>query len=394
MSWNQSLAQQNRRRREAYASDQRITAPYKAGQNWPPPLVQNEQEKPMENPITAITTLNPQHALGEVKSLYQIVSDLYKNMLKPDLDYGVIPGTGNKPTLLLPGMEKLMRALNAVPRYIEKRVITDYDVDKPLFHYEYECQLIDADTGQFIPGGIGIGLCTSMESAFRWRKAERVCPTCGQPLRKSKGKEEYYCWTKTGGCGATFATNDPQVAGQEVGRIPNPDIFDQVNAICKRAQKRALASAVKGAAAVSEFFTVDVEDFIDAEFTPSEPGYDPTNDKPATPKKQTTPKADENKPVDGNKRGQLHGKVAKIYDNEQHRIASINKMFTDGILADEMPLEAMTAVVVHHRAKVDLNLSDEEILRRLSNQPVMEYLKNNTIESAWALFNELDDVAF
>ncbi len=42
--------------------------------------------------------------------------------------------------------------------------------------------------------------------------------------------------------------------------IENPVIFDQVNAIMKRAKKRALGDAIKGAAAVSEYFTVDLED--------------------------------------------------------------------------------------------------------------------------------------
>src|SRR5690348_2519013 len=113
-------------------------------------------------------------ALDAVKLMSNIVLALRRDVLQKDVDYGVIPGTGDKPTLLLPGMEKLMRALNAVPEYIEKCVIRDYD--RPLFHYEYECRLIEADTGLAIPGGRGIGLCTSFESAFRWRKAERVCP--------------------------------------------------------------------------------------------------------------------------------------------------------------------------------------------------------------------------
>lgn len=45
-----------------------------------------------------------------------------------------------------------------------------------------------------------------------------------------------------------------------MGKVENPDIFDQMNTIDKVAQKRALGSAIKGAANVSEFFTVDLED--------------------------------------------------------------------------------------------------------------------------------------
>lgn len=208
----------------------------------------------------AIALRTEAQAIDAVKTMANIVLALRRDVLQKDVDYGVIPGTGDKPTLLLPGMEKLMRALNAIPEYIEKCVIRDYD--RPLFHYEYECRLIDVDTGMAIPGGRGIGLCTSYESAFRYRKSERVCPKCGKPtVFKSKDKPEWYCWRKKDGCGATFPENDIQITSQQVGRIENPDIFDQVNAIMKRAKKRSLGDAVKGAASVSEFFTVDLEEF-------------------------------------------------------------------------------------------------------------------------------------
>lgn len=215
-----------------------------------------------QSSLAIIPHRTEQQAIEAVKTMANIVFALRNDVLKKDMDYGVIPGTGDKPTLLLPGMEKLMRALNAVPDYIERSVIRDYD--RPLFHYEYECRLIDADTGIAIPGGRGIGLCTSMESAFRWRQSERVCPTCGKATI-IKGKAEYgggwICFAKKGGCGAKFTAGDQSIEGQSTGRIENPDIFDQVNAIMKRAKKRALGDAIKGAANVSEFFTVDLEDF-------------------------------------------------------------------------------------------------------------------------------------
>ena len=230
-----------------------------------------------------------QQAIEAVKTMANIVFALRNDVLKKDMDYGVIPGTGDKPTLLLPGMEKLMRALNAVPDYIERSVIRDYD--RPLFHYEYECRLIDADTGIAIPGGRGIGLCTSMESAFRWRQSERVCPTCGKATI-IKGKAEYgggwLCFARKGGCGAKFSAGDQSIEGQSTGRIENPDIFDQVNAIMKRAKKRALGDAIKGAANVSEFFTVDLEDFarydnvVEGQYTELQPPP-PTGSQPPPP---------------------------------------------------------------------------------------------------------------
>lgn len=218
-------------------------------------------EKTITNAITTIPTDKVvSMAIADLKNIMGIVATLRDSVLQQGVDFGPIPGT-DKSVLLLPGMEKLMRALKAVPRYTAERVIVDYD--KPLFHYEYRCELYDAETGTRIPGGEAIGLCTSMESKYRWREAKRKCPVCGKETI-IKGKKEYgggwLCFGKMGGCGAKFPDGDKDIEDQTTGRVENEDIYDQINTLCKMAQKRALGSAIKGAAGVSEFFTVDLED--------------------------------------------------------------------------------------------------------------------------------------
>jgi hypothetical protein len=100
-----------------------------------------------------------------------------------------------------------------------------------------------------------------MEAKWRWREAKRVCPICGrETINRSKKDDGWYCWAKIGGCGAQFSGSDRRVIDQQVGRVENPDIYDQLNTIDKIAQKRALGSSIKVAANVSEFFTVDLED--------------------------------------------------------------------------------------------------------------------------------------
>ena len=205
-----------------------------------------------------IIPLDEALAIREVQTLSNIVTKLRETVFQADKDYGIIPGTSN-PTLLQPGMEKLLRALRLRAEFIEASIIEDFE--KPLFHYKYECRLTQIDTNQVI--STAKGSCNSMESKYRWRKAERVCPTCEKPAI-IKGKAEYgggwLCWKKRDGCGAKFSENDEQITSQPEGRVANPDIFDQVNTIDKMAQKRALASAIKSAANVSEWFTVDLED--------------------------------------------------------------------------------------------------------------------------------------
>jgi hypothetical protein len=258
---------------------------------------------------TAIIPINDRidTAVQNVRIIQEIVRQLRSNVLIANHDYGVIPGTGDKPTLLLPGMEKLMRALNAEPEYIDRCVIRDYE--KPLFHYEYECRLVDIETHLTIPGGRGIGLCTSAESGFAWRwvneneippeyekstlrtragvKRERAFAIDKAETSGKYGKPAEY-WQEFKSAIANNQARSVKIKsakgqdfdGFEIGgvqyRIPNPDIFDQLNAIMKRAKKRALGDAIKGAANVSEFFTVDLEDF--AEYTPTVITVEKTSD--------------------------------------------------------------------------------------------------------------------
>lgn len=147
---------------------------------------------------SSIVPLNEARAIDGVKVLANIVHTLYEDVFKKDVDYGVIPNTGDKPVLLLPGMEKLMRALELRPNYIERAAIRDFD--KPLFFFEYECELIDIHTGVVVSSAIGSA--NSHESKWRYRNAERVCPACGKAAI-IKGKAEYgggwLCFAKKGG---------------------------------------------------------------------------------------------------------------------------------------------------------------------------------------------------
>lgn len=215
-----------------------------------------------------------QTAIDDVKRLANIVLALRNDVFKDGVDFGKIPGTGDKPTLLLPGMEKLIRALRLRPEYIERSKVEDFENAR--IYYRYECRLIEYETGYCV--ATAIGSANSYESKWRWREQKRVCPKCGkETINRSKfapkgapqGTEPgWYCYSKAGGCGAEFSAKDHAIVEQTVGRIENPDIFDQMNTIDKIAQKRALSSAIKGAANVSEFFTVDLEDFQRYDTTP------------------------------------------------------------------------------------------------------------------------------
>lgn len=229
----------------------------------------------------------------------QAIIDFTRAVMRPDVDYGRVPGT-RKDTLLKPGAEKLTSLFGLSPRFDIAEKETDWTGKdhggEPFFYFQYRCSLYYGD----VLAGQGVGSCNSWEKKYRYRNAERVCPDCGKAtIFKSKPRPNdppgkpmgYYCWNKTGGCGAQFGPGDVRIESQEAGQVPNDNPADLVNTVDKMAQKRALVAAVLIAVNASEFFTQDIEDMdfgqevIDV--TP-QPGKKitvttpPANGKPAT----------------------------------------------------------------------------------------------------------------
>lgn len=195
---------------------------------------------------------------------YNTITEFVSRVLRRDVDYGTIPGT-EKLTLLKPGAEKLTTFFGLSTRFQVIERIEDWTgaehEGEPFFYYLYRCQLYRGD----LLVAEADASCNSRETKYRYREAQRICPSC-QQAAIIKGREEYgggyICFRKKGGCGAKFSTGDAAIEGQQTGRIFNPDIADQVNTIQKMSQKRALVAATLLAVNASEFFTQDVEDMI------------------------------------------------------------------------------------------------------------------------------------
>ncbi len=244
---------------------------------------------------SALMIIDTALAIQQATNYRIVVSELRAKVLRRDVDYGVIPGTNNKEVLFKPGAERLCSAFGFAPDFQLVKSIENWDTIPPLFHYQYCCRLIHIDSGRTIASGIGS--CNSMESKYRWRKAERVCPKCGKANIRHSKEGGWYCWRKTDGCGETFAEGDPVITSQNVGKIENPDIFDLVNTIDKMAQKRALIAASLIGCNASEFFTQDVEDFtrkdddvVEGEVV-DEPPADNPNHRPAEEPRQRSERA-------------------------------------------------------------------------------------------------------
>jgi hypothetical protein len=241
-----------------------------------------------EQALMPINEFMPALSLAAAADRYNTLVQYVQAMMKSGLDYGVIPGTGTKPTLYKPGAEKLVSLFGLTPRFPLVQFVEDWTGSghggEPFFYYLYKCQLYRGE--RLIAESDGS--CNSWEKKYRYRGGERLCPNCSKPAI-IKGKEEYgggwLCFAKKGGCGAKFKAGDKAIEGQEVGQVKNPDVADLVNTIQKMGQKRALVAATLIAVNASEFFTQDVEDLdiIEGHWTPA-----PEPPKPA-PKADSRP---------------------------------------------------------------------------------------------------------
>ncbi len=179
--------------------------------------------------------------VGQVSLIQQVMD----KVMKKDEHYGVIPGTGGKPSLLKPGAEKLCLTFRLDPNYEIIREVRDRD----FIAYTVKCTLTHIPTGQSIASGIGS--CNSRETKYRYRS-----DNTGREVPK-----EYW------------KNRDPEILGGPTCKPRKKDgkwvVFEQVendnpwdldNTLIKMACKRALVAATLNATAASDIFTQDIED--------------------------------------------------------------------------------------------------------------------------------------
>ena len=219
-------------------------------------------------------------SVQDVQSQVNLIQHVMRQVMQKDQHYGVIPGTGTKPTLLKAGAEKLCLTFRLDPQYeIEQQQ------DGNHLTIISKCILHHIPSGQRF--GSGMGSCSTKESKYAYRSGGRKCPQCGAEAI-IKGREEYgggwICFGKKGGCGAKFLEKDDAITSQSVGRIPNEDLADQYNTVLKMANKRSLVAAVLNSTAASDIFTQDIEDMVPAQVEQSAAPKDKAAQKPAAEK--------------------------------------------------------------------------------------------------------------
>ena len=185
--------------------------------------------------------------LEELKSNVQLVEDVLKTVMKKNVDYGKIPGCGDKYTLLKPGAEKLCMLFRLAPELKVEKI----NLENGHREYEILCRMYHIPTGRFV--GEGVGCCSTLEVRYRFRN---------ENTGKSVPKEYW-------------DTRDPELLGGKefkakkindkwviVRRVENEDLADEYNTAKKIAAKRAKSDAVLKCTGASMIFTQDLEDKV------------------------------------------------------------------------------------------------------------------------------------
>jgi hypothetical protein len=174
------------------------------------------------NESSEVKIVEPQENLPMMPEMDQVrlIDDFrtqFTSFLKEKMidgtDYGVIPGTGNKPTLLLPGAQKLLNYFGFTSETAVSEKVEDHK--EGYFFYKYEARIVDQN-GKTRSNGFGSA--NTKENKFSRRPA-----------------------------------------------------WDMANTVDKMAQKRSLVSAVLGATRASEFYTQDLEDMAPSDHERSAP---------------------------------------------------------------------------------------------------------------------------
>ena len=181
--------------------------------------------------LAALTEDEFQRRMQVLQQGRERVKQIKASLMEQGTDYGLIPGTGDKPTLLKPGAEKLAEFYRLAAEVILHERHGD-GVVTPLIGYVAECRLhLGSTDGPVV--AVGWGVCTNWERKYRYRRDKE-----------------------------------------------NPDPWDQANTIAKMAEKRAFVDGVLRATASSALFTQDLEDLYADRQAAADAGADAGEQRP------------------------------------------------------------------------------------------------------------------
>lgn len=215
----------------------------------------------MESTETGLTVIDGAVSVTAMVQQQSLIQEYMAKILKPDHHYGVIPGCGDKPTLLKPGAEKLMFAFNLRCEFdIETTALTGGHKEVRVVAH-----IINKDTGAEVGQGVGEG--STRESKWLYRTGVNE-PT------EFKVPKEYWNDRDID----ILRDVDPELMGLPLSTVKVDGVWfiavkgekvehdnpaDYLNTVLKMTKKRAMVDGVITVTACSDIFTQDIEEMKD-----------------------------------------------------------------------------------------------------------------------------------
>jgi len=180
----------------------------------------------------ALAQASGRMAVADIISHVALVQEVMRAVMKPDVHYGIIPGT-DKPTLYKQGAEVLCMAFRVADSYQVEDLSTADTV-----RYRVTCTGVHQVNGVVL--GTGMGEASSGEEKYKWRKA---------------WDEEF---------DATPANMRRIKSGKYKTKQVRTEPADLANTILKMANKRAKIAMTINVTACGDMFGQDLEDMDEA----------------------------------------------------------------------------------------------------------------------------------
>lgn len=162
------------------------------------------------------------------------IQEVLKQVMKPGVDYGKIPGCGDKPALLKAGAEKILSTFKLAAKPEAEHII---DLgDSTCRRVRVIAPIVHIDSGVVV--GHGVGECSSEEEKYAWKAA--VCPEEWNEADPDDRREK---WKRGKNGGKNYQV-------KQIRTIP----ADVSNTILKMAKKRAVVDGTLTATAASDIF--------------------------------------------------------------------------------------------------------------------------------------------
>lgn len=172
-------------------------------------------------------------SVHDLQGRHDRIQQVLKKIMKNGVDYGRIPGCGDKPGLLKSGAEKILSTFELAVR-IEAEHITDLS-DPTKVRYRIISPIVHIHTGLVV--GHGVGECSSEEEKYAWKKA-----VCDEEWNETDPTDRRVKW-KPGKSGKAYQI-------KQIRTTP----ADVANTILKMAKKRSVVDGTLTATGASDMF--------------------------------------------------------------------------------------------------------------------------------------------